>query len=70
MDKVNNVLSKELWLLFQSGFGFDFVIRHGQCNQKKSSNVYKSCPKRISLEKWWILTPLQKLPKNVGDLGK
>ena len=24
----------------------------------------------ISLEKWMILTPLQKLPKNVGDLGK
>ena len=24
----------------------------------------------IYLEKWWILTPLQKLPKNVGDLGK
>ena len=24
----------------------------------------------ISLEKWIILTPLQKLPKNVGDLGK
>ena len=24
----------------------------------------------ISLEKWYILTPLQKLPKNVGDLGK
>ena len=23
-----------------------------------------------SLEKWKILTPLQKLPKNVGDLGK
>ena len=23
----------------------------------------------ISLEKWMILTPLQKLPKNVGDLG-
>ena len=22
----------------------------------------------ISLEKWSILTPLQKLPKNVGDL--
>ena len=22
----------------------------------------------ISLEKWLILTPLQKLPKNVGDL--
>ena len=24
----------------------------------------------ISLEKWMILTPLQILPKNVGDLGK
>ena len=27
-------------------------------------------PKMISLEKCKILTPLQKLPKNVGDLGK
>ena len=24
----------------------------------------------IALEKWKLLTPLQKLPKNVGDLGK
>ena len=24
----------------------------------------------ISLEKWKILTPLQKLPNNVGNLGK
>ena len=24
----------------------------------------------ISIEKWIILTPLQKLPNNVGDLGK
>ena len=24
----------------------------------------------ISLEKWYILTPLQKLPRNVRDLGK
>ena len=24
----------------------------------------------ISLEKWYILTRLQKMPKNVGDLGK
>ena len=24
----------------------------------------------ISLEKWQILTPLQKLPKNVGDIDK
>ena len=37
---------------------------------KMSSNVYKSCPKMILLEKLKILTPLQKLPKNVWDLGK
>ena len=24
----------------------------------------------ISLEKWMMLTPLQKLPNNVGNLGK
>ena len=36
---------------------------------KKSPNGYKSCPKMISEEKLKILTPLQKLPKNVGDLG-
>ena len=40
-----------------------------QCDKKRSPNVYKSCPKMISIEKWWIFTPLQKLPKNVGDLG-
>ena len=38
--------------------------------RKKSPNVYKSCPKMISLEKLKILTPFRKLPKNVGDLGK
>ena len=37
---------------------------------KKSPNVYKTCPKMISQEKLKILTTLQKLPKNVGDLGK
>ena len=37
--------------------------------RKKSPNVYKSCPKIISLE-IKILTPLQKLPKNVGYSGK
>ena len=39
-------------------------------NRKKSPNVDKSCPKMISLETLYILTSLQKLPKNVGDLGK
>ena len=34
---------------------------------KKSPNVYKGCPK---IEKLKILTPLEKLSKNVGDLGK
>ena len=29
--------------------------------RKKSPNVYKSCPKVISLEKLKILTPLQKI---------
>ena len=38
--------------------------------RKKLPNVYKSYPKVISLEKWKLLTPLQKLPKNVRDLDK
>ena len=37
---------------------------------KKSPNVYKICTKMISLVKLKIFTPLHKLPKNVGDLGK
>ena len=36
----------------------------------KLPNVYESCPKMISLEKLMILTSLQKLLKNVGDLSK
>ena len=31
-------------------------------------NVSKISPKMIPLETWLILTPLQKMPKNVGDL--
>ena len=34
---------------------------------KKLPNVYKSFPKMISLKKLKILTPLQKLPKNVKE---
>ena len=37
---------------------------------EKMPNVYKSCPEMISPQKFKILTPLQKLHKNVGDLGK
>ena len=36
---------------------------------KKSPNVYKSCPKMISIEKLKFLTQLQKIPKNVRDFG-
>ena len=39
-------------------------------NRKKSANVYKRCPKIISLEKLKILSPLQNLHRNVRDLGK
>ena len=39
-------------------------------SSKKLPNIDKCCPKKISLEKLEILTPLQKLPNNVGDLGK
>ena len=42
----------------------------GQCDQEKVAKCQQSCPKMISLEKLKILTPLQNLPKNVGDLGK
>ena len=51
-------------------FIFDQELVESSVTSKKLPNVYKSCPKMISLEKWLILTPLQKLPKNVGDLGK
>ena len=53
-----------------------FSIKVGQTivrssvTSKKSPNVYKSCPKIISLVILKILTPFQKLPKNVRDLGK
>ena len=45
-------------------------VAGAQCDQIKIAKVYKSCPKMISLEKLKILTPLQNLPKNVGDLGQ
>ena len=49
---------------------FPIRVSLNSVTSKKSPNVYKSCPKMISLEKLKILTPLQKLCKNVGDLGK
>ena len=35
-----------------------------------SINVYKSCPKMISIEKLKILTPLQKIAKECGQFGQ
>ena len=53
-----------------SSMQFLSTYQPNSVTSKKSPNVYKSCPEMISLEKLKILTPLQKLPKNVGDLGK
>ena len=41
-----------------------------QCDQRKIAKCPKRLPKMISLEKFKILAPTQKLPKTVGDLGK
>ena len=41
-------------------------LTYTQCDQVKVAK----CQKKFLLEKWKILTPLQKLPKNVGVLGK
>ena len=51
-------------------FSYESICLHcvNSVTSKKSPNDYKSCPKRSSLE--MILIPLQKLPKNVGNLGK
>ena len=38
--------------------------------EQKTPNVYKSCPKMISLQKLKLFTPLQKLPKNEGDFKR
>ena len=52
--------SMNSWPVYQSSTSGkrDFT----SVTSKKSPNVYESCPKRISLLKWKILTPLQKLP--------
>ena len=46
---------QEIWRLTSSidSAGLCVLIK-GQCDQKKSPYVYKSCPKIISLEKWLI----------------
>ena len=41
-----------------------------QCDQKKIAKSLKKLPKYDFTRKMIDLTPLQKLPKNVGDVGK
>ena len=62
---------KKLFKLFVVAQRKDSILaKYTSVTNKKSPNVYKSCPKMISLEKWKILTRLQKLPNNEGHLGK
>ena len=51
-------------------YRLDMMMITASVTRKKSPNFYKSCLKVISQEKLKILTPLQKLPKNVEDLDK
>ena len=44
------------------------LLLSNQCDHsKKLPNVYKSCPKMISLEKLEKMKPLQQLAKNVAN---
>ena len=47
-----------------------YQVSPPQCDQRKIAKCPKRLPKMISLEKFKILAPTQKLPKTVGDLGK
>ena len=51
-------------------FSAYWILGIGQCDQYKVAKFLQNCPKIISLEKWKILTPIQKFPKNVDNLGK
>ena len=80
MTDIFKALESEKWqkpqysLVDWSGSSYtlavSFKLAATSVTSKKSPNVYKSCPKMISLAKLKILTPSQKLSKYVGDLGK
>ena len=62
---------KFFWTTFgRHLLGYFLVYHLAVWPVKSCPNVYKICPKMISMVKLNILTPLQKMPKNVGDLGK
>ena len=64
------MLFSEMSWLQMSSFTSTSLSLGISVTRRKSPNVYKSCTKMISLEKWNILTYLQNSPKNVGDLVK
>ena len=68
MEKIKILRLAEVWteLLLMHAVA---ACKITSVTSKKLPNVYKSCPKIISLEKWKFLTPLQKLPKNGDNLG-
>ena len=61
-------------------FGFSFPAQNCirakniewrlQCDQKKIAKCLQKLPKNDFTRKMIDLTPLQKMPKNVGDFGK
>ena len=76
-------LQNSIWKYFAFGFQWKWQLVKGfaslcvhhpwlspSVTRYKSQNVYKICPKMYTLEKWMILTHFQKLPNNVGNLGK
>ena len=65
----SNLIRLECWY-YLSSCSCNWARAVVSVTRIKSPNVYKSGPKMISLEIFQILTPLQNLPKNVGELGK
>ena len=49
---------------------FSLLVHGESAASKKVAKCLLKLPKMISLEKWKIFTPLQKLHNNAGDLGK
>ena len=69
MGKLSGKPVTPLYLKSSIDWGFSELLVVS-VTSKKSPNVNKICPKMSSLEKCEILTLIQKLLNNVGDLGK
>ena len=70
-NKINRWKLKHQIILFQWRQRYNQnYLPDIQCDQIKIAKSIQKLPKKISQEKWMILTPLQKLPNNVGNLGK